>query len=157
MDPRTEQLIAYIISNHERTSVTSLMKLCYLIDLVSVQKTKEKITGLNYIRYHYGPYTKQIHSYLENLINNKIIKDSIEYTTTGYDFCVYTLNEESSYIFDQLTDDQKKIADEVLGMLSGYGARALTDIAYKTKPMRALNATLGGDENLNAALVLNTP
>ena len=42
--------------------------------------------------------------------------------------------------------------DEVLDSVNGYGAKALTEIAYKTKPMQALGATLNGGEHLNEKL-----
>jgi uncharacterized phage-associated protein len=50
-------------------------------------------------------------------------------------------------------EDQETI-NEVLTSLKGYGAKALVDIAYKTKPMKRLGAKVDNNKGLNEKLDL---
>lgn len=43
MSTKNKQLLAYIVKNHPKVSVTGIMKLCYLIDLFSIKKQKTDI------------------------------------------------------------------------------------------------------------------
>ena len=43
-----------------------------------------------------------------------------------------------------MTESDKSIAEKVLEDLKGYGAKILTDIAYKTAPMKKISAEPGG-------------
>ena len=124
------------------------MKLCYLIDLVSLKKNGGGVTNFRYIRYKFGPFDKAIYSCLEDLAaNDRVSQEQGFASETANDFIVFALGKEKLDT-NLLTADEIKCADEVLNEVSGYGAKALTDIAYKTKPMKALGATRGGSENL---------
>ena len=56
--------------------------------------------------------------------------------------------------FDALTDEEKDLSVKVLKSLRGLGAKTLSDIAYKTKPMKALGAKPANDKGLNQVLNL---
>lgn len=154
MDSKNQQLLAYIVKNHPKVSVTGLMKLCYLIDLLNVKINKKQISNFQYVRYYYGPYDKNISEELEKLIKEKIVIPSGDFTPSGDEYVVYNFNDEADYSFSLIEKDRKQI-DEVLENLKGYGAKTLTEVAYKTKPMIKLGATLGGHENIGAKLDLN--
>ena len=144
---KTQQVLAYLIKNHPRASITVLMKLSYLVDLVSVARTQKQITHYNYIRYYYGPFDNAINTDLQGLIDQKIIEPRSDYVPSGEEYVVYSLNENIS-LTTELDKDELSIIDDVLEDVKGYGARALTEIAYKTKPMLKFGATLGGSEHL---------
>jgi uncharacterized phage-associated protein len=146
-------MLAYIIKGYGRPSVTSLMKLCYLIDLVSIKKKEPQISSFEYRRYTYGPFDEKIYDKLKTLTTKNIISAESEYTPKGDEFVTYLFNCED-FDFDKLSQNEKKTIDEVLDNLKGYGAKVLTEIAYKTKPMEALDATIDGNENLNHKLNL---
>ena len=55
---------------------------------------------------------------------------------------------------DQITPEEKKIVDEVVRSLKGYGAKALTELTYGTKPMKKIGAQMGNDKGLNKKLNL---
>ncbi|MFH1227886.1 MAG: Panacea domain-containing protein [Planctomycetota bacterium] len=129
------------------------MKLSYLIDLVSIKKNGKQIADFKYRRYNYGPFDDSIYSDLTNLVNAKVITQASEYTPMGEEFITYKLNNEA-FESDRLSDEEKEVIDEVLNELNGLGAKTLTEIAYQTKPMKALKATIGGNEHLNAKLDL---
>jgi hypothetical protein len=138
----TKALLAYLVKQHKKASVTVLMKLSYLIDLISVKEAGKQLSDFNYIRYVYGPYDFKINKIIDDLVNEKVIVPSTEYTVTHDEYIVYSFNEEKqNFNFDALRESDLKIVDEVLKQLMGYGAKMLSDIAYKTKPMKALQAT----------------
>ena len=151
---KTLQVLSYIIKNRPNISVTSLMKLAYLVDLVAIKKGKNKISDFQYIRYNYGPFDKKIYKYLEVLENNNTIKEGAEISSTGDEFVTYSLNKRN-ISFDTISDDEKEIIDEVLETLEGYGVKALTELTYRTKPMRKIRATLKNKVGLNEVLDLN--
>jgi hypothetical protein len=151
---KTLQLLAYITKNHCRPSVTSLVKLSYLVDLINVQKNGIQISDFSYIRYYYGPYDEKIVTYLQELVDKQVLKTDLDFSSSGEEYIVYFFNEKNEFSFPDLTEEDKKIVDQVLDNLKGYGAKTLTEIAYKTRPMKALQATLGGNEHLGEKLDL---
>lgn len=156
MKDKTKQLLAYISKNYAPATVTSLMKLVYLIDLVAIKQGKKQISDFIYRRYRYGPFDSKIYTYLDELINNKILSDITENTPMGEEYIKYKFNEENEKSkFDKLSENELETIDEVIESVRGYGVKTLTEITYKTKPMLALDATIGGEENLNARLDLN--
>lgn len=151
---KTKQLLAYLIQNNPAVSITSLMKLSYLVDLVSVKKTNQKISDFQYRRYKYGPFDNHIYILLKDMIKRKIIHEDSALSEMGEEFIVYRYNAEIDQSFDQITPKEKEIIDEVLGSLRGYGAKALTELTYRTKPMQKIRAKIGNNEGLNKALDL---
>lgn len=154
---KTEQLLAYLAKNHPGSTVTSIMKLAYLVDLVSVKRTGKQVSNFEYRRYNFGPFDKKIYGYLDNLTNTKAITPHTEFSPRGDEYVVYSFNEASSTVFsfEKLSSEEIKIADEVLDNVRGYGAKVLTEMAYHTKPMKKIGATRGGSENLNKLLDLD--
>lgn len=154
MNERTKQLVAYLAKNHPNSTVTVLVKLSYLVDLVSIKRGLGKISDFNYVRYYYGPYDQQINLCLQNLIELGILIPKVQYTTTA-DYTIYEYIENQESNFTELTEESLSIINELLEKVKGYGAKGLTDIAYKTKPMLKIGATLGGNEHFNELLDLN--
>ena len=153
MHTKNQQVLIYLIKNYGNPSVTSLMKLCYLIDLLSIQREKPQITDFEYRRYNFGPFENRIYDELNGLVSDKTVLQEFDYTPKGDEFVTYVLKEDE-FNFDEIAPDEKSTIDEVLESLKGYGAKILTEIAYKTKPMKAIGATLGGQEHFNEKLDL---
>lgn len=156
MSEKTKQFILYLIKNNPKSSITSLMKLAFLADLVSVKRLKKQISSFSYRRYHYGPFDKQIYSYVEGLTEAGLIFAESDYGATGEEFSVFSIVSEKKegLNFSKLSAAEVGIIDELLNSMRGYGARDLTEIAYKTKPMKRLRATIGGSEHLGEILDL---
>ena len=156
LDQKTKDVLIYVSQKHPRASITAFMKICYLIDLISFKNIKRQITQFSYRRYNYGPFDDKIYSYIQGLLEEKIINSESEYTPNGQEYFVYSYNDsDENNPSLSLSEDEIKIADEVLNAVVGFGAKTLTEIAYKTKPMVALGATLGGRENLSEPLNLS--
>jgi len=151
---KTFQVLSYIIKNHPDVSVTSLMKLSYLVDLIAIKKGKNKITDFQYIRYNYGPFDKKIYDYLKELEQKNIVKEGANISSTGDELVTYNINKKNNISFDKISDEEKKIIDEVLESLEGYGTKALTELTYITKPMKKIGATLGNKRGLSKILDL---
>lgn len=155
MDKKNLQLLAYLAKEHSEASVTVLIKLCYLADLISIKRYNNKISSFNYIRYYFGPFDSKIYEELEFLISKNILMAESEYTKNGAEAIIYHFNEKKSLDISELKDEDKTILNELLDLVRGYGARALTDMAYNTKPMKSIGATLGGKEHMGELLDLS--
>jgi uncharacterized phage-associated protein len=150
---KSQKLLLYLISKHSKPTVTSLMKLCYIADLIFVKDNPKQISGFSYIRYTFGPFDEQIYADLEDLSKKGLITGGIEYGAfgDGIETVVYHPVDKAEVL---LTVEEKSTVDEVFNALGGHSAKSLTEIAYKTKPMLKLGATLGGTENIGTKLDL---
>lgn len=148
------QVLSYIVKNHPNVSITSLMKLSYIVDLVAIKKGKNKISDFQYIRYNYGPFDKKIYNYLEALEKANILVEGANISSTGDEFVTFSINKKNTISFDKISDDEREIIDEVLEGLQGYGTKAITELTYLTKPMKKIRATLDNKAGLNKTLDL---
>ena len=152
---KTRQLLAYLIKNHPSISITALMKLTYICDLVSIKKHHSKISDFEYVRYKYGPFDKNIYNHINDLRWAGVITEEPAYTPMGDEYITYKINDETCVCVDELGINDTQVADEVLESLKGYGAKALVDLAYKTKPMAKIGAMQDNDAGLNEKLDLS--
>ena len=155
MKEKTKELLAYLVKNHPDVSITSLMKLSYLTDLVSVKKTGNPISGFQYRRYKYGPFDDEIYKFLQDLKKTQAIKENVAFTQMGDDYIVYRFNDNIEFQPRKLNSAEMEIADEVLEALKGLGAKALVELAYKTKPMKKIGAKRDNEKGLNLVLDLS--
>lgn len=131
------------------------MKLSYLVDLVSIKKGMGKLSDFDYVRYNYGPFDKKIYEYMKSLIKENKLAEGAELASSGDQFVTYYINEKTNISFNGITKEERQIADEVLASLQGYGTKALTDLTYRTRPMKKIGAKLGNKVGLNKPLNLN--
>lgn len=148
------QLLAYLAKEHPSASITVLMKLSYLVDLISIKKLGHQISDFEYMRYSYGPFTQKIYGIVEELILQKILATKNDYAGGSVEYITYTYTNPDNFSFDKISAEEISVIDEIMTELKGYGAKTLTEIAYKTQPMVKLGATLGGSENLFKTLNL---
>ncbi len=153
MCKKHECLISAILKDGDKT-ITSIIKLCYMIDLVATRRLKNKISNFEYIRYNYGPFDERVYIDLKEMQKNGNISTYTEFGPRGDEIVLYALNDalDDSTVFSK---EESEIVKEVLDSLHGYGPKNLTELTYTTAPMRALNATLGGTENIGVKLDLS--
>ncbi len=152
---KTTQIVAYIISKTCNITKTALMKLCYFVDLVSIKKTGEQLTDFQYIGYRYGPFDSKIYNRIDALERENVVISEVDYIG-GEDHIVYNYNfEQEKLEYNLIENNEYDLIDEVLQQLNGYGAKALSEIAYKTKPMIEIGAVVGGIEHLYKPLDLS--
>lgn len=157
MSEKNKQFIAYITSQYSCPTITSIMKLAYLIDLISVKRNKKQISSFTYKRHLYGPFDQRIYSYIDKLIEEGVLIPLLEYSKDGKEYIIYKYNEDAENIsFDKLKEKEKELIDEVLEELQGLGPRVLTEIAYKTSPMKKIGAKIGNNKGIDQILDLSS-
>ncbi len=155
MKEKTKQFILYFIKENPKSSITSLMKLFYLSDLIANKRVGRQISDFEYKRWHFGPFDKNIYRYIESFMKDGIVKSESDYGVTGEEFNVFFVNNKEKEInFDKLKEEEIEIIDELIETMKGYGAKILTDIAYKTEPMKKIGAKLGNEKGMGEILDL---
>ena len=150
---RTKGIIKYLVFSMNLPTITSITKMLYLIDLASVSSTGHKTTNLNFVRYYYGPYDKNIKTILDELTASNEIEADVKYLSNGEPFIAY---KSPSNVTDCDYDGENaQIVQDLVNSLGNLSPKTLTELAYKTKPMTKLGATLGGNEHLNEVLDLS--
>ena len=152
---KNQKVLAYVTQKHPRATITVLMKLCYLIDLISYKRHKKPLLEFTYRRYTYGPFDSKIYDEVKVLREHKLVSEGSEFTPSGNEFTYYIFNNDVDFDMSGIDSNDTEVINEVLQTVNGYGAKTLTEICYKTKPMLAFNATLGGTEHLNEKLDLS--
>ncbi|HMT01212.1 MAG TPA: Panacea domain-containing protein [Candidatus Absconditabacterales bacterium] len=153
MFSNNEKLIIYVIANRLGCSITEIMKLCYLIDLGGLKKLHKQITDFSYIRYTYGPFDQKIYDQVNVLVKKGILKYVCYAIPSGDEVCKYELQDNFAMDFN-FPNEEKTFIDEMLNSLSSFNAFELTKLAYQTKPMKDLGATLGGNQHIGDKLKL---
>ena len=157
INQKTQDFILYLVDNMAIPTKTSIIKMCYLCDLANTNKNGQQITNFEYIRYYYGPYDKRIEDCLSKLVEDKQLLYNVEYSSTGGEFLKYSIPQDkksSMDVSDKISEEESSITDSIIEAIGNFSPKLLTDVAYKTKPMKKLGATLGGNENLEVRLDL---
>ena len=153
---KTRKLIEYIVQSNDSLTVTSIIKLCYLIDLACFREFKSQVTDFKYIRWNYGPFDRTVYSVLEELEKGGTIESETVYNGQSEYVVFKSRAEVRGHDLDtSFTVKEKSVINGVLSDLQGYGSKLLTEIAYKTGPMQALGATRGGPEGMGEQLDLS--
>lgn len=159
LNNKTRLFILYLIDKMAVPTKTGIIKMCYLCDIATVKSNLEKITDFQYVRYYYGPYDKRIEDYLDDLIKSGFVKSKLEYGSGGGEYAKFSLSEAGEKEIEDRQDvfsaEEKRITDSILDSLGSLNAKMLTQIAYRTNPMVAFGATLGGSEHFNEVLNLS--
>ena len=150
---RTKSIIKYLVFSMNLPTITSITKMLYLIDLASVSSTGNKTTNLKFIRYYYGPYDKDIKTMLDSLTASNDIEADVRYLSNGEPFIAY--KSPSSATECDYDGENSQIVQDLVNSLGNLSPKTLTELAYRTKPMTKLGATLGGNERLNEVLDLS--
>ncbi len=153
MNKKTKELLHYILEERRGATITEIIKICYLIDLVAKKNIGNQITGLKYYRYSFGPFDKKIYPCLEEMVSDKIIEQNIKYKTGG-ELVIYTTKEKFPGPHE-INTEEMAIIDTLLETLADFGPKALTEMTYNTSPMLKLKATLGGKEGWMESLDLS--
>jgi len=151
------EILKFIIGKHSEPTVTSLMKIAYLADLLALKKG-HTISDYEYVRYYYGPFDKRIYSDIDELVSGGYVQADPKFSGTG-DGGEYFVFKPTNKLADEsptlLDAKEQELLTSLLDDIRGYGAKTLTEAAYQTKPMKKLGATLGGNEHLHTPLDLN--
>lgn len=151
---KNDRLIAYIANKHGIATITSLIKLAYLIDYVSVQQNHSKISDFSYLRWHFGPFDKTIYDVRDNLLAAGVLESRSEYNQFA-EYQVYVCDNEIS--LEGFNPEQKEIIDNLLLQAQGYGPKMLTQVAYETAPMATKGYKIDNKIGIGDVLDLTIP
>jgi transcriptional regulator with XRE-family HTH domain len=142
IDPQTNpeklrEVLLYVLEKvgaKPNVGETVLYKLLYFIDFDYYEKTGHSITGLTYVRNHFGPTpVRDFVSVVEGMKAN----DELEVVETKY-----FKNTQKKYLphksveLRELRADELRHIDETLARLSDKTASELSDLSHKDTPWR---------------------
>jgi transcriptional regulator with XRE-family HTH domain len=144
LDPQTDpeklrEVLLYILGKvgaKPNVGETVLYKLLYFIDFDYYEKTGHSVTGLNYIRNHYGP-TPSVRDF-QGVIDGMILSEDLEIVETKYFNNIqrkYLPNKKSD--LRELNAAEIKHIDETLARLSDKSAKELSDLSHFDTPWLA--------------------
>ena len=132
------EILIYILNEigaRPNIGQTALYKLLYFIDFDYYEKTGKSITGLQYIKNHYGPTPKQT---FQNVITKMLDSKEIEMVKVKY-----FRQEQVKYLptitpkFQHLTAEEVQHIDQVLQRLGDKNARQLSELSHRDLPWLA--------------------
>lgn len=150
-EEKNKEILVQLLSIYGDCTITALMKLAYLSDVAFYSKHQQRISNLNFIRYYYGPFDKAVYKLVEKLLNDGLLETS-SVLDGSHENNIYHYKGAIPPKTKFISRQEKTLLNKVAETLKGYGAKGLTKIAYETKPMQALKATLGGKEGLYEVL-----
>jgi hypothetical protein len=139
---KLERILMHIMLGARRgLGRTALVKLCYLIDVESMRLTGKTVTGLQFIRYHYGPYAVEATRTADKLLSSGLI---------GFRRGSYFSRLSQAEIDGTLTNEETYLIDEVMRRYGDLPLNCLKLVAYETPPMRRVT-----EEEKRLGTVLN--
>lgn len=142
IDPQTNpeklrEVLLYILEKvgaKPNVGETVLYKLLYFIDFDFYEKTGKSITGLSYVRNHFGP-TPSID--FKNVVEGMELSDDLEIVETKF-----FNNTQKKYLphklasLDQINARELQHIDETLARLSDKTATELSELSHLDTPWR---------------------
>ena len=161
LDKTTLTIILYFIEKlHGVLGKTHLSKLLFLTDLLSIKKFNKPLSDLKFIKYHYGPYSKEIDKYLEKLKEKEYIEiKEIPFINETNFYTRYYSNKKvpiNSIILEALegNSEKKTLLDEVISSFGNISLQQLLDIVYSlqiVKEAKYLEALLEKSKEVEEA------
>ncbi len=137
LDKTTLTIILYFIEKLNGVlGKTHLSKLLFLTDLLSIKKFDKPLSDLEFVKYHYGPYSERINEYLENLKEKGYIEiREIPFTNEPKFYTRYFSNKKvqiNSIILEALegNSEKKTLLDEIINSFGNISLQQLLDIVY---------------------------
>ncbi len=105
------------------------------MDLMSKNKSGNKITDINYNYYYYGPYSSEIIDRVEELKEEDSILESKVEGQTGRNYFLYTTTKPINQLDSSFTSEE---VETINGVISEYGPmnfKQLIENVYATEPI----------------------
>ncbi len=122
--------VVFSVAHEEGLSsinITRLHKILYLIDVEAKRHLGKTITGLKWVFHHYGPYSPELKSYLED--TGAIIESSVTSQNKPLDMVRYKFRHF------KLKTPEHRIAYEIAKEWMLASLSELLDYVYDTEPM----------------------
>ena len=125
---KLNDMIEYLVSHFSGNALTrtKLVKLLYLADRESYIARDRQISNLNYIKYHYGPYSEDIVDTLQEMDGEEIRELSGRSSNGTY----YRYEANSDYEGSTLTREERAILKQVLQEYENTQTKQLVETVY---------------------------
>ncbi|WP_338824229.1 hypothetical protein MHOCP_23350 [Moorella humiferrea] len=131
---KLKEVIIEILKRTEKgLTRTQLVKLCFLIDRLAVERLGRPITGLCYSMYYYGPYSPDIIDAAREMEEEeRLVKYTGISLTTGEPYYIYRLadNEKQMQSISGLEKNEIIVIDEVVKEHGSLSLKKLLDFVY---------------------------
>ncbi len=136
MNNKLCSLIYFFIKKIPNLNKTELVKLSYLTDYNFYKYFNKDITGIIYKYHHHGPFSRSVYDCVDELREENILKQnkniSINKQRRYFSFEIATEYDIEKYLNKQELD----IVDFIIAEYGKMGFEELTEISYKTEPMK---------------------
>ncbi len=134
---KLRNLIVFFIKNFPRgLKRTELVKLVYLFEYGHVQNCGCQYSGVEFIRYRYGPFAQEIINEADGLIANDILRctwhPSFKYGKMAF---IYSLNDIASIDDYCLPEWEKHYALSIIDRTKSMSCEEIIKTVYSTPPM----------------------
>ena len=137
LDKNTYEIIFYFIERLDGVlGKTHLQKMLFLADLLSMKKFKEKITAIDYRKYHYGPYSEIVNDYTTKLKDKGAItekefsfRDGSDRTYSRY-YKKINASIKSS-LMENIGAERVVLLDEGINSYGNMSLQGVLDVVYK--------------------------
>jgi hypothetical protein len=128
--------------------------MCYLIDLSYSEKKWEKITGFEYVRYYYWPYSTAIPTEIDKLIVERTFSSRVKVNSFWEENIIYYLKDDSVDDVElTLSSEEMSFAGAMIEELAPFNASELTKISYNVGKLKEWWAKLGGTEHFKEKIL----
>lgn len=140
-------LVFYLVKKIPNLNKTAIVKLSYLTDYNFYKYFNKSITGITYKYHDHGPFSTSVYNCIDELKEEHVLRQneniSINNQRKYYSFSIIKEYDFKKYLSKQ----ELEILDFIVAEYGDLGYKSLTDISYKTEPMK--NANKGDVLNFN--------
>jgi len=148
---RSRQLLAYILKIYKHATAYNLMRLSYLIDFIVHEKKGYRLSSFNYRLLSFGPFDESVFDCLEHLIQKRLIHSHAHSYGNGLEVVTYSYNDRicdekfKNEVMPDISLSEFYSVQNILYELYNYSEEEITEMVYKTKPVKALGVKRPGD------------
>jgi len=133
-DEKLREVILEILRKTKSLTRTQLVKLCFLVDHLAVERLGRQITGVSYEMYFYGPYSPVIINTARKMeLERLLIKNVGISFATGEPYYIYRLSDvglKERGTESVLEAEERDIINEVVQKHDRDSLRQLLDFVY---------------------------
>ncbi len=138
--PSTKDILLQILEEssiqHKSFGKTQLIKLLYLAEVEYYRNCNQRLTDLNWLFYHYGPYALE----LEDILSDKVFEQTKIKTQDEKDFILFKVAEGLSRYKSEVDTKVSLIIKKIVGQWKDKSLEDLLDyVYYETEPMEAVD------------------
>ncbi len=142
LDKNTLLIILYFIEKLNGVlGKTHLQKMLFLSDLISTKKYKEKLTTIDYQKYHFGPYSEAVADYVKELKSRNLIEerelpfhDESGKTYTRYYF--KSAEPAKPSLLSALGADKTILLDDIANSFGNMSLQEVLDVVYSLETVK---------------------